>query len=219
MKLLSIDSIEDVEKHSISFWEILSKYIDNEKLVWNMKRVVWELLQNISDHSWMNNCVIYNYSSWLKFPTTWILQISIVDTWKGIYNSLIKRYPEIKNSWEAIIKALIPQVSWWNILNKDDWYNPHKTYNQWIWLSTTKEVVERLWWSLFIWTRDYLYQYSEWKEKLEKFSNDHQWLGTFVVISVPTNNSQWVNIDLINKWLLWEESSIDKNINIDSMFL
>lgn len=220
LPILSIGEESDVEKHSNSFWKILDSHLTCKKeFIWNLKRIIWELLQNIFDHSWFQNSVIYNYSSWQFYNKPKVLQISVVDCWKWIFSSLTRRYPEIKNSWEAIIEALKPEISWWRILTSDCDITNYQTYNKWLWLSTTKAIIENLWWELFIWSRDYLYCYSkENKVEMIKLPEVNKWIWTFVIINIPVKDKKVINIDDINNELLWKDKVFDKKIKLNKMF-
>lgn len=215
VRLSTITQDWDVEIISNKFFDVLEWYIEHHPslLTW-VKHIIWEWLNNVYDHSWSEQWLLNNYSSWQYFTNWWFLQICISDWWVWILSTIRKKYQEIQSTKEAVKKALEAKVSWWKFLNKE-YRNLIQYSNRGIWLTTTLEILKRLKWDLFICTKDILYTFNweTWKEKFIDIS-DRLWTWTFLVINVYSNDND-VNIEEIEKMLLWDKNDEKGVVNID----
>lgn len=211
-KILPIYSInwwgekDEVEEISNKFYNQLDLILDDDKK-WVLKYLstaISELLNNIEHHSekefWL---IAENYSSGQIYSKNkQCLQIAIVDSWIWIFSSIRSKY-NIKDTKEAILKALERWITWTTQLEKwNKWYN-----NQWLWLFETKEIIEKLNWDLFIWTKDILYIFNWNNEEFIKLPNNWKW--TFIVL----------NIDFYKSWKKSKNSYNEiYEDNLDNLF-
>lgn len=228
-KILPIRTINsqdwrDIEDIGNEFYNILNEYLweENKQLINNITKMIWELLNNISNHSWGTDLndntweviISANYQSWQYFERTNFIQISIVDSWVWILSSVRKKIPWINSSKDAIKKALECWFTWWTTLEK--WKrNFSWIVNAWVWLTTTLEIVKELRWDMFIWTKDCLYCYN-WKEDKESFEDIDNWKWTFVVFNIYTDTDSDVDFDKLRIELLWKNKNdlkLEKSID------
>lgn len=219
-KILPIRNIptqewKEVDLITNEFWDLIKKFLWSwkEKLASNMIKMIWELLNNIAHHSWEidknnhNQAFIYdNYQSGQYFDKSNLIQIAIVDAWIWIFSSVRKKDKNIKTAKEAIKKAFEPHFTWWTILNSN-WIS-----NAWLWLTVTLEIIKKLKWDMFVWTKDYLYSY-HWKKWEEIYEKIPTWKWTFVVLNIYTKEEAEIDIfDVRNKYLN-EEEVFDIDLN------
>lgn len=217
LPIMSISSRWDEEKIWWLFMKIINDKIKNKQNLLNwIQKIIWECLNNIIDHSWSEEYNIdwlrCNYSSWQYYYRKEFLQIAIVDNWIWILKSLRKKYPEIQCWKEAIKKALEAKISWWKSLSRDNiQYTQYS--NRWIWLTTTLEIIKKIKWDLFIWSRDYIYSYC-WKTWKEEFIDikDNIWWWTFIILNIYSSDLIDLNISEIESKILWVK---EKDIFID----
>lgn len=228
-KILPIKTVnsqywENIDNISNEFYGILSEYlwVNNKQLINNITKMIWELLNNICNHSWTPDVndntweviISANYQSWQYFQRKNFIQISIVDSWVWILSSVRKKVPWINNSEDAIKKALECWFTWGTTLEK--WSrNFSWMVNAWVWLTTTLEIIKVLGWDIFIWTKDCLYSY-DWKEDKESFEKMDNWKWTFVVFNIYTDTDSDVNFDKLRIDLLWKsknDSKFEKSID------
>ena len=224
LKTINSQDWTDIDNISNEFYEILNEFLwyKNIWLTKNITCMIWELLNNISNHSWKSDLydntwevtILSNYQSGQYYKKNNFIQISIVDSWKWILSSVRKKLPDIQNTEEAIKKALEPWFTWWTTLN-DNNKNYNWTYNAWIWLTTTLDIIKKLGWDLFIWTKDCLYCYN-WKKWDESFLKMPNWVWTFVVFNIYTDNVLEIDFSELRKQLLNDSIlSQDFDLNID----
>jgi hypothetical protein len=227
-KILPIKSInsqiwEDIETINNEFIKLVKNFLwnKNQQLIDNIYNIVWELLNNICHHSWVEDInsnswdviISANYQSWQFFDKKNFIQISIVDSWKWILASVRQKVSKIETAKEAIKKALQPWFTWWTTLQNSS-KNFQWIYNAWIWLTTTLDIVKRLKWDLFIWTKDCLFCYN-WKKDKEKFIKIPNWTWTFVVFNLYTDYNIEVSFSDIKNQLLWNNKDEIFDINFD----
>ncbi len=217
-------SDDEIEETTNDFDKLLKNYLWawKDSLIRNIIKILWELLNNISHHSWKKDLnsdlwvlISENFQSWQYYKKNNFLQIAIVDSWVWILSSVRRVLPHIQTAEDAIKKALEPKFTWWTTLNcmwKDlSWF-----YNAWVWLTTSLETIKRLEGDIFIWTKDCLFSYN-WKEKQEKFEKIQTWKWTFVVLNIYTKKDININFVDIRKWYLWDNSleikDFDNNID------
>ena len=186
-KILPIYSInwwwetDEVEEISNKFYEQLDLILEEDKkyVLQDLVMAISELLNNIEHHSektfWL---VAENYSSAQIYSRNkQCLQIAIIDSWIWIFSSIREKY-NIQNTQEAILKSLEKWVTWTTQLEK--WNSGY--HNQWLWLFKTKEIIKKLNWDLFIWTKDSLYTFDWENEEFENLKNNWRW--TFIVLNI-----------------------------------
>ena len=206
----------DIDEITNNFWELLKCFLWNKekKLVSNMTNMLWELLNNVAHHSGETDkngynslsMINYNFHSWQFFYKENFIQIAIVDAWIWILSSVRKKIPKIQETSEAIKKALEANFTWWSILNKN-WIS-----NAGIWLTVTFDTIKKLWWDMFIWTKDCLFSYN-WDSKKSLFEKIPNWKGTFVILNIYTNKETNVNFYDIKNNYLKNWNNVDLNIN------
>jgi hypothetical protein len=227
-KILPLETINSQDWSEIdvinnNFRELLGEFLwNNNKLLNNISLIIWELLNNISHHSWWKDLndntgdvMIYaNYQSWQYYNWKNFVQISIVDSWVWILASVRKKEKLIEKADDAIRKALEVWFTWWTILD-----NKSKNFswitNHWIWLSVTYDTLKELKWDLFIWTSDCLFSY-DWKENKEYFDEISKWKWTFIIFNIYTDWNTDVDFSKIKKDLLWKDwiiKNIERNID------
>lgn len=194
-KILPIYSIkwwqnkDEVQEISNEFYKQLNLILDenNMYVLEDLVMAISELLNNIEHHSekefWL---IAENYSSaQIYSKNKQCLQIAIVDSWIWIFSSIRWKY-SIKNTKEAILKSLekwvtgVSQLEKWNL----------GYHNQWLGLFKTKEIIKKLNWDLFIWTREILYIF-DWNSE-EFITLPNIWKWTFIVLNIDFSNI-WKN--------------------------
>ena len=222
----------DEEEISSKFRYILENCIyQDDSLLNSLSKIIWEGIQNIVDHSWdsednMNSSLSdgmkYNYSTWLYFPRKEFIQIVIADGGRWILSSLRRSWKNINDTQEAIGLALKAWVSGWKSLNREN-REFTQISNRWIGLTTSKEIIKKLKWDFFIWTRDKLYCYCG-KNDTETYVDisGMSWVGTFLVFNIyswDNLNDLDININELEEIILnsiyWGDNSEWQEINID----
>jgi len=224
IKTINSQDWKDIESTGNEFYNMLNEYLWawNKQLTMNISSMIWELLNNISNHSWTTDLndntweviISANYQSWQYFQKKRFIQISIVDSWIWILSSVRKKASWIDNAEDAIKKALECWFTWWTTLEKGS-RNFSWIVNAWVWLTTTLEIVKELHWDMFIWTKDCLYCYN-WKEDKEYFENISNWKWTFVVFNIYTDSNSDIDFQKLREDLLWKtknDSKLEKSID------
>lgn len=221
IKTINSQEGKEIEVINNEFHNLLKEFLwaENISLTRNISSMIWELLNNISNHSWETDIsdntweviISANFQSWQYYEWKKFIQISIVDSWIWIVSSVRKKIPNIQTAKEAILKALEARFTWWTTLSIDS-KNFTWITNRWIWLTTIQETIKKLKWDLFIWTKDCLYCYN-WADDKPIFEEIPTWKWTFVVFNIYTNNNFDIDFEKIKINLLWENM---KNTGIEN---
>ena len=224
IKTINSQDWKDIEDIGNEFYNMLNEYLWqwNKQLTLNISSMIWELLNNISNHSWTADLnddtweviISANYQYWQFFQKKWFIQISFVDSWIWILSSVRKKASWIDNAKDAIIKALECWFTGWTTLEKGN-RNFSWIVNAGVWLTTTLEIVKELHWDMFIWTKDCLYCYN-WKENKEYFENIGNWKWTFVVFNIYIDTNSDIDFHKLREDLLWKNKNdlkLEKSID------
>lgn len=223
LKTINSQDWSEIEEIWNEFYKLLSEFLpENTKFIANISSIIWELLNNISHHSWKKDVyddtwdviISTNYQSWQCYNNKSFVQISIVDSWIWILSSVRKKKPEISKASDAIMKALELRFTWWTTLDPKN-KNFSWITNRWIWLTATFDILKKLKWDLFIWTKDCLFSYN-WKQDKEYYDKIINWSWTFIVFNIYLDWNSDIDFSKIKQDLLWEGWNIkDIEINID----
>lgn len=215
-KILPIRTINsqdwtDIEIITNEFSNLLIEFLwrDYENLIAPMTKMIWELLNNISDHSGERDLydetweviISANYQSWQFYSKKNFIQIAIIDTWVWFLNSVKKKAPEILTARDAIEKALEARFTWGTTLDPNN-RNFSWITNRWIWLTTTLEILKKLEGDLFIGTRECLYGYNG-KTKETIFEDmPLVWKWSIVIFNIYTDKNIGLDFMEIEEKLL-----------------
>lgn len=107
-----------------------------------------------------------------------------------------------------------PKFSWGTTL-ENKWKDWAWIYNAWVWLTTSFEIIKKLAWDIFIWTKDCLFSYN-WEIRKEYFELIQTWKWTFVVFNIYTDRDIEVDFDDIRTKYMSFGSKCLKNQDFDN---
>lgn len=172
---------------------ITSKFLHkrDDELYSNLRYFISEFTLNIPHHSQDKETAFICGQYYKKAG---VLQIAIVDSWIGIYESL--RATQVIN-WhkEAIEKAITPGITW----NPWTWAYWIWHRNMWFWIPTCKKTIESNSWDFFLGSWNHMIAFN-WvgSESNENYTAEFielpfDWQWTFIVFNLYINKDQ--NID------------------------
>lgn len=193
IKLEPISIWMDCDAIAEKVYDISSKFLHHRKdeLYNNLRYFVSEFTLNIPHHSQDKDTAFICGQYYKKAE---VLQIAIVDSWIGIYESL-RSTQSIEWHKDAIAKAITPWVTW------NPWTSAYWIWhrNMWYGIPTCKKTIESNSWDFFLGSWNFMIAFNgKGVESNENYTAEYielpfHWQWTFIVFNLYTDKEQ--NID------------------------